>query len=278
MSYAIHFFDNGWFGIFYSTILALFPNEIKSLWSRLLELQPRNAQIRVTCAYYFRIMYANYYLLVDEHNENLYRPVGGVYKYHKDLDICTEFEGTYDGILGSIDDTENDLRLRISARKVKNFFKWFETGPKRETIRDLTCEFREELISTGILPSEASIDKKLIYSYIGSHRENSLNSILNIKQIQNYDVVNVQLSEAQEIAMKRLTKVALGQGKDRYIFATQEEIMQDYCNRSMGKLYNFSKTSKYIVVSEAFSFDKKDSLKGTYTQIIENRDSDATHD
>jgi len=223
-------------------------------------------------------MYANYYLLVDEHNENLYRPVGGVYKYHKDLDVGTDFEGIYDGILGPIDDTENDLRLKISARKVKDFFRWFETGSNRETIRNLIREFREELITTEILPPEEFVGKKLSYSYIGSHREKSLNPLLNIKQIQNYDVVNALLSESQVNAIKKLAKAPLGQENPPYIFATQEEIMQGYCNRAMGGLHNISKTSRYIVISEVASLDKKDSLKGTYAQIIEDSNSSVALD
>lgn len=267
VSYAIHIFGNGWISIFYSTILALFPDKIKSLWNWMLELFPRKGQVRVTCTYYFRIMFANYFLLIDEHGEGLYRPVGGVYKYHREFDIHTAFEGTYDGILGAIDDTENDLRLKIGANKVKEFFKWFESCSERETIDDLTREFKEELIDTRILPPDLFVGKKLTYSYVGSLRESSVNSLLNIKQIQNYDIVSVQLSEAQEKAIKRLAKTTPGQDKPRYIFATEEEILQGYCNRSM-EVLNISKRSKCILVSEMSSLDKIDKLKKTYTQTM----------
>lgn len=264
---AIYFFNNGWISIFYSTLLAVFPDKIKAFRDWVLEMLLGNRQVRVTCTYYFRIMYANYYLLIDEHNENLYRPVGGVYKYHKDFDVSSEFEGTYDGILEPIDDTARDLRLIISGRKTKKFFKWFESETNRETIGNLTREFSEELIRTGILPSEAFIGKKLTYCYIGSHRESSRNSILNIKQIQNYDIVSVQLSDSQENAIKKLTKPTPEKDKPSYIFATQDEIIQGYCNRDMG-IRNISKTSKYILISGSSSLDKRDALKGTYTQII----------
>lgn len=268
VSLAIYYFNNGWISIFYSSLLAVFPDKVKAFYDWVLE-QLYNGQVRVTCTYYFRIMYANYYLLIDEHNENLYRPVGGVYKYHQDFDVSSEFDGTYDGILEPIDDTAHDLRLIISSRKTKKFFQWFESETSRETIRNLTREFREELITTGILPSEAFIGKKLIYSYIGSHREGSRNSLLNIKQIQNYDVVSVQLSETQENAIRKLTKTTPDKDKPSYIFATQEEIIQGYCNRDMG-LRNISKTSKYILIGGSSSLGKRDALKGTYTQIIED--------
>ena len=108
VSIAINYWDGRWIGVFYTTILALFPNEIKSVFGKFLKFG-ENIRIRVTCAYHFRIMNSNYlYLLIDEHEDKIFRPVGGVYKFDSTLDIATEFEGEYDGMRGLVDDTEND--------------------------------------------------------------------------------------------------------------------------------------------------------------------------
>lgn len=137
-------------------------------------------------------MYANcLYLLVNEHHDNIFRPVGGVYKFETELNIAEKFEGEYDGIHGVVEDTENDLRLIISTQKLKNFSEWFASRSHRETISNLTREFCEELIETDILDASFFKGKKLTYVYVGSCREESINEQLKIPQVQFYDVVNV---------------------------------------------------------------------------------------
>lgn len=161
----------------------------------------------------------------------------------------------------------------ISARREGDFFKWFMTNSNRETIQNLTREFREELIDTGLVPSEPFIGKKLTYAYIGSYIKKSVNSMLNIRQTQYYDVVSVQLSDAQQNAIRQLTRESPSQGKPSYIFATRDEIMQGYCDRPAMGRRKISQSAKYILVSGGPSLDKSDHLKGNYTLIMKERDS-----
>lgn len=266
MSIAINCWDGKWIGVFYTTILALFPNEIKFVFGKCLDLKA-GSRTRVTCAYHFRIMNSNYsYLLIDEHGDNIFRPVGGVYKFDSVLDIATEFEGEYDGMRGLVDDTENDLRLVIGHRKVKKFFEWFSSGVHRETINDLTREFREELLDTGIL--DANSFKKLTYSYVGSCKEQSTHEKLGVSQIQYYDIVSVQLNtEEQKAALKKAAKTMQGKNNIKYIFATQEDISRGYAEYN-GEHYNISPVAKLILVKNAGVLDKDSRLVSTYSPAV----------
>lgn len=260
-SYAINRFDNGWIGIVYATVLAFFPSEIKALVKKVIGFT-YSKQTRVVCSYLFRIMYANkFYLLVDERGENVYAPVGGVYKFDAtNLDIGVTFEGEYDGIHGTSDDTENDLRLKISSRKVKDFFQWFDNGKNRENASNLLREFREELIDTEIL--DADLFKMLTYSYIGSHKSASKHSSLGIPQILRHDIFSVQLTDKQQAAVKKCARQT--QGHIAYIFATQEEIEQGYFDHGSG-IHKISPAARLVVVSNASELNKDSGLKRIYT-------------
>jgi hypothetical protein len=265
VSIAINYWDGRWIGVFYTTILALFPNEIKSVFGKFLKFG-ENIRIRVTCAYHFRIMNSNYlYLLIDEHEDKIFRPVGGVYKFDSTLDIATEFEGEYDGMRGLVDDTENDLRLVIGHRREKRFFEWFTSGVYRETINDLTREFREELLDTGIL--DANCFMKLTYSYIGSYKEQSTHERLHIPQIQYYDIVNVTLDDDQKDALKKAAKVPEGKRMPKYTFATSDDIIRGYIEYN-GERYDISPTAKLILAKNATSLNKDSRLGSTYAPKV----------
>lgn len=265
VSFAISHWDGKWIGVFYATILAIFPSEIKSAFNKYLK-SGANSRTRVTCSYHFRIMNSNYsYLLIDEHKDNVYRPVGGVYKYDSLLDVATEFEGVYDGLYGVVDDTENDLRLIIGHRHEKKFFDWFASKVHRETINDLTREFREELLDSKIL--DPNFFKKLTYSYVGSCKKQSVHEKLGIPQIQYYDIVSVQLNEDQQSALKKAAKIVHGQNKSTYIFATQEDISRGYAEYG-GVRYDISSSAKLILVQNASSLSKDSRLTGIYSPKI----------
>ena len=265
VSIAINHWEGTWIAVFYTTVLALFPNEIRSVLNKFLK-GGTNSRIRVTCSYHFRIMNSNYsYLLVDEHKDNIYRPVGGVYKYDSMMDVAAEFEAEYDGLHGVVDDTENDLRLIIGHKQEKKFFDWFASKVHRETINNLSREFREELLDSKILDSNAF--KKLTYSYVGSCKEQSFHEKLGIPQVQYYDVVSVQLSEDQQSILKKVARVVHGKDKPAYIFATQEEITRGYAEYN-GEHYNISSSAKLILVRNASSLDKDSRLTGTYSTSI----------
>lgn len=263
VSLVICYFDNKWISSLYAITLALFPDEIKTSVKKLFNT-PSDSRTRVVCAYLFRIMCANkYYLLVDERGENMYVPVGGVYKFDNNFDIGQMFEGESDVVHGINDDTDHDLRLTISSRLVDAYFNWFEQGTHRENVNDLTREFREEVIDTGLLPK--SLFSRLTYVYIGSHKVEQKNERLRIPEILRHDVFCVQLSEEQQIAIKKLLKTAPQNCK--YILATQEEIASGSCDRG-GVQCNISSAAKLVLVNNVSALYKVASLKGTYSPKI----------
>jgi len=166
---------------------------------------------------------------------------------------------------GLIDDTENDLRLVIGHRKEKRFFDWFASRDHRETINDLTREFREELLDTEIL--DVKCFKKLTYSYVGSFREESTHEKLHIPQIQYYDIVNVILDEDQKGALKKAAKVPEGQRVPTYIFVTSNDIIRGYI-KYKEECFEISPTAKLILVNNAENLSRDPHLGSTYSTKI----------
>ena len=262
-SVVLYFYESRWISFLYATVIALFPDEIKKVIKKTFTLKS-NSRCRVVCAYLFRIMYANkFYLLVDERKENCYAPVGGVYKVDSNYDIGMSFEAEADGLHGINDDTENDLRLTISKRFKERFFNWFEQGTNREAFNDLTREFREEVLDTGLLPKEQF--ERLTYVYIGSKMEERVNDQLKLSEIAWHDIFSVQLTREQQSTLKKLSKTE--PQNIPYVFATQEEIMNGSCFRA-GKHHNISPVANLILVDHSSSLVRLDRLKGTFSPKI----------
>lgn len=109
--------------------------------------------IRMSISYLFRIKVDGKYLLVKGHRWQHYQPVGGVYKITDGASQIIEELGVLDDDLVPIDTVSmHDLRVRVPARKLVPFVRWFESGRSRETAP--WREFYEELVKPGILSSE----------------------------------------------------------------------------------------------------------------------------
>jgi CBASS immunity effector Cap15-like protein len=108
-------------------------------------------KIRISASYLFRIKVDNTYLLVRGHRWPHYQPVGGVYKFSPGAQYITDKLHILNDDLVPVDEASlNDLRVRIPARNIIPFVRWFESGVTRETSH--WREFYEELVSPGIVP------------------------------------------------------------------------------------------------------------------------------
>lgn len=248
----ICFWGIKWLSFLYTTVLALFPNEIKNLGKSILSWFRRGRQIRVSYAYLFRLQYKNLYLLVkDEQGRDEYHPVGGVYKYYPDaINIEETFEGSYDGLFEITPDTNDDLRLIIGNSKLKEFNKWFRSYQERETYKNLSREFKEELIETGILSKK--IFDQITYKYVGSYTHKDKNEKLNIKQIHHFDIFSIRLTAQQQKEMDKLRE----RNDNRYIFASENNIEEGKTSFA-GRVYYISKTSQHILIKNSKNLGKE---------------------
>lgn len=183
-----------------------------------------NNEIRLTIAYLFRIEANGKYLLVKSRRiENLYQPVGGVYKYfypeaQKDLArLCI----VTDNNIPNDNHSEYDLRLKQKDRKcLPKFLNWFfsyeerETGPWRE--------FYEELIQTGILPQNEF--GYIYYELIGQHFEPIYyDKFFKIDTFKYADIYIPRFASNKQV---ELLKALMLDTNPEYIWVTEEEIMR----------------------------------------------------
>ena len=81
-------------------------------------------QIRVSCAYLFRIKVdGEYFLTRDEQGRGTFQPVGGVYKY-LDESMLERFDAQQCTRFGYTSDLDSDLRLIVPKSRLKRFVKW----------------------------------------------------------------------------------------------------------------------------------------------------------
>jgi hypothetical protein len=106
--------------------------------------------IRLSVSYLFRIKVDGAYLLVRSARWDHYQPVGGVYKISEGAKSVMDELGILDDSLVPIDEASlHDLRIRVPARRLVQFIRWFESERSRET--SSWREFSEELLKPEIL-------------------------------------------------------------------------------------------------------------------------------
>lgn len=125
----------------------------------------KQADIRISAAYLFRIEIDGQYLLVKGKRIKQYQPVGGVRKFYpgaqstfRQLHVRPDAQLSIDAI------NRNDLRVKMPAKSLLKFLDWYETGHDRES--DQQREFREELITPGFLPQAlfGTLDAQYLYT------------------------------------------------------------------------------------------------------------------
>lgn len=250
-----YFFSQPLLLLLYTTIISLFPSEIKD-WFEKIDFK---GSIRVSYSYLFRITVNNRYLLVkDEQGRNSYHPVGGVYKYNSlMIDMSEQFDGNYDGLFDDTEDTQDDLRLIIKKDKLKRFKKWFSSESDREIISNLSREFKEELIDRNILPKNPFSSIK--YRYLGSVSHKSFNQSLKIKQIRHYDIINLKLTQSQKNVIRSLPDSP----NENYLFATPGNIEAGYIEYG-GRRYDIAEYTKMILIGNR-NYSKEFDTETTYS-------------
>lgn len=175
--------------------------------------------IRISFAYLFRIKVDGRYLLVPNgRGTGKYQPVGGAYKTtNKEKNhLKNNFYLSEDNKIPVDVSSKNDYRMFVPASKLKAFLRRFDKTIDRELVKNLKREFREELITTGILDF-----RKIRYRYCGRH----LTSIEFSRHFRCYelllaDIVELLPTLEQESELRELINI----GSNKYCFATKDEI------------------------------------------------------
>lgn len=182
------------------------------------QIRYRNASIRLSFSYLFRIEVDGNYLLVRGHRmNNQFQPIGGVYKvYDEGKSFLSQIKAIADTTMGNSDETD-DLRLQIKGKDYFKFWDWFESMKDREY--DPRREFEEELIDTGILPTEEF--QKLRYRKVWTHNVGvTYSRPLQMQEIVYADIFEVKLTEKQ----KQVIRDAVQQNSTQICLASVDEI------------------------------------------------------
>lgn len=182
----------------------------------------KNTKIRISFSYLFRIkIQGKYFLVKNARGTGKYQPVGGVYKY-KDIEgqyLRKEFSAEDDDKIPSDESSKNDYRLNFEDQYLRKFVKRFNKTEERENLSDLSREFKEELIDTGIL--NINDFKNLTYTYYGRHiTEVAYGEHFRCFEMLLADIVELNFTSAQEDKFIEL----INKKSDKYIFASVDEI------------------------------------------------------
>lgn len=192
-----------------------------------------NKNIRLSCAYLFRIRYNNKYLLIKGNRIDQYQPVGGVYKYYdsfnglkENLELKDESESHF---------YENgDLRLVTTGKHLVKFLDWFDTKKNREitVIRELI----EELEPSGI--SIENLIKQSQVEYLKTVKEP-------ITFSTHFQMDELKILEIFEVKIpKEILDDVL---KSEYYFPVKAEDIEKFCFTKDGLSKKISATARYIV-------------------------------
>lgn len=182
----------------------------------------KDTPIRISFAYLFRIMIdGKYFLIKNARGTGKFQPVGGVYKmYDAEAQYLRHrFYATDDNSIPMDRSSKGDYRLRLKNRYLRKFVKRFDKTRDRESIQNLSREFREELISTGILGGpEFDV---LAYSECGRHfTELHFSEHFQCYELLMADIVELHLTAVQEEKFRELMETR----STKYCFATSDEI------------------------------------------------------
>ena len=218
----------------------------------------KDTLIRISFAYIFRIKVDGKYLLVmNKRNTGKYQPVGGVYKMlDSEKRYLASKYGCMDDDMIPIDaSSKNDYRLRVKERYLRAFVRRFNKGIDREIIDNLSREFKEELIDTGIFSPENF--KKIQYEYVGRY----YNGVKFTQKFGYYelllgDVVSLIPTPEQE---KELRELLNDGSKTEVSFFTDEQINKYGVGAVHGEL-------KEIIADHTINVieSQKDNLEGSY--------------
>lgn len=192
-----------------------------------------NKNIRLSCAYLFRIRYNNKYLLIRGNRIDQYQPIGGVYKYYdsfnglkENLELKDESESHF---------YENgDLRLVTTGKHLVKFLDWFDTKKNREitVIRELI----EELEPSGI--SIENLIKQSQVEYLKTVKEPiTFSTHFQMDELKIFEIFEVKIP-------KEILDDVL---KSEHYFSVKAEDIEKFCFTKDGLSKKISATARYIV-------------------------------
>ena len=192
-----------------------------------------NKNIRLSCAYLFRIRYNNKYLLIRGNRIDQYQPIGGVYKYYdsfnglkENLELKDESESHF---------YENgDLRLVTTGKHLVKFLDWFDTKKNREitVIRELI----EELEPSGI--SIENLIKQSQVEYLKTVKEPiTFSTHFQMDELKIFEIFEVKIPN--EILDDVL--------KSEHYLPVKAEYIEKFCFTKDGLSKKISATARYIV-------------------------------
>lgn len=178
--------------------------------------------VRISFAYLYRIMIDNkYFLVLNARNTGKYQPVGGVYKFKpSEINVLKNDYHVIDDDKISIDSSSRaDYRLQLKNRYLRSFVKHFDSkSAMRERIDDVSREFKEELIDTGILSWN-----KLKYRICGRHiTEIKYSDHFQIYEMLLADIVEVIPNPQQENELRAL--ISTSNSNPNYRFVSADDI------------------------------------------------------
>ena len=192
-----------------------------------------NKNIRLSCAYLFRIRYNNKYLLIKGNRIDQYQPIGGVYKYYdsfnglkENLELKDESESHF---------YENgDLRLVTTGKHLVKFLDWFDTKKNREitVIRELI----EELEPSGI--SIENLIKQSQVEYLKTVKEPiTFSTHFQMDELKIFEIFEVKIP-------KEILDDVL---KSEHYLPVKAEYIEKFCFTKDGLSKKISATARYIV-------------------------------
>ena len=189
----------------------------------------RDTIVRISFAYLFRIKYSNYYFLVpNTHNTGKFQPVGGVYKFEDDEKIVlqNDFHIIDDEKIPLTESSRNDYRLQMKNKYLRRFVKRFEKELRRENVTNLSREFKEEVVKTGLLNWT-----KIRYRFCGrKYSDLKFSEPFQIYELHIADIVELIPTKEQAKDLEKLYK----ENSDKYLFATKDQVMKHGVNMFPG--------------------------------------------
>lgn len=193
-----------------------------------------NTIIRISFAYLYRINVGNKYLLVQNARKTRkYQPVGGVYKLYgnENLELKNRFQVKDDDKIPIDESSRDDYRLRLESHFLRAFVKRFDRKAERERINDISREFKEELIDSGIVDW-----KQISYRFCGRYiSELKFGEHFQIYELLLADVVELISTAEQERDLRRLMENDV----EEYRFATAEQINCLGMDTDVGELFEW---------------------------------------
>ena len=206
---------------------------LRKLWRG--KILKKDSLIRISFAYLFRIQVdGKYFLVKNGRGTQKYQPVGGAYKFYESEKrvLASLFHIVDDNKIPIDESSRNDYRFFVHANDLGEFIKHFDATIEREHISNLSREFREEMIRSGIVDFN-----HIEYRYCGRH----FTEVLYSRHFKCYellmaDIVEILLTKEQEDKLRLL----MSRSSNDYCFASTEEI------KSLGVVENSKKLKDYI--------------------------------